>query len=291
LSAELATWHDEHLLDHRRRLRTAMFVSLAVHGLILALFAASPPRPTVQAPEYLAVELVAAPSGADTARKAAPTARSAPKSPPPPPEPAATEPPPAPAPAPPVAKAPVQVLPEETPGRIRKVTPKPPAPKVVAKAAPKPEPVRRRPRREQALSYEDAMASLDDELGVDDTADLMEAAASEPAASSDSDSESESQARPGIKVSPEQLAWDREVFRMIQSRFPNFGRFSGRGLVAQLEVVVSASGDLSGEPRLVGTSGDLDFDRMAIAVVERAAPLPPPPNPGARRLSLTSDKR
>jgi outer membrane biosynthesis protein TonB len=281
LTAESLGWQDEHLLDHRRHLRTAMFISLAVHGLILALFAVTPPTPVALMPEYLAVELVAAPPpGAATPR---PPVAPAPA---PAPEPAAPEPPPV-AP-PPVTKAPVQVLPEESPGKIRKVEPK--APDVVAKAEPKPVPKpapRKRRKKEKALSYDDAMA----ELGLDETPKtrVPTRAAGSPESENEA-SDAEAQARPGLKVSPEVIAWDRAVSALIKKRFPNFSRFQGRGLVTRIEVNVLASGSLAREPRLIGTSGDLDFDRMIIAVVERAAPLPPPPRPGVRKLSLKSDQ-
>jgi outer membrane biosynthesis protein TonB len=283
LSAELLGWHDEHLLDHRRRLRTAMFVSLAAHGLIFAVFAASPPVPVFDVPQSLAVELVAALPAAARAARPAPS--------PPAPAPPAAEPEPPPPPAPPVRKAPVQVLPEETPGRIREAKPEP---EKVAKVKPKPAPTpkppaRKRRPKEKALSFEDAMAALEDELGVDETAELLVPQAQSEAAVESDASAVTTAARPGVTVTPEQAAWDREVSRLIRENFPTFARFSGRGLVARLEVVVSATGKLAGEPRLIGTSGDPDFDGMAIAVVERAAPLPPPPSPGVRRLNMTSE--
>lgn len=292
--ADLADWHDEHLLDHRRRLRTAMFLSFAVHGLVFALFAVSPPMPMHDVQEFIAVELVGPPPAAAPARSA-PKSASAPKAPAPPPPPAPAAEPTPPAPAPPVAKSPVQVLPEETPGRIREVKPEP---EVVAKVEKKPvvkpppaPPVQpKRPPKEKALSFEDAMAALEDELGVDETASLLAPRPSPDAkAAAESAEASAAAARPGITVTPEQAAWDREVSRMIRERLPNFARYRGLGLVSQLQVVVSATGELSGEPRLLRTSGDLDFDRMAIAAVERAAPLPAPPSPGVRRLDVTSE--
>jgi len=275
-----------------------MFVSLAVHGVVLGAFAVTPPTPFAPAPEYLAVELVAASPPGGAAR---PTPRPAAKAPAPaPPEPAPEPAPPPPAPAPPVTKAPVQVLPEEDPGRIREAKPEPetvakvvakPEPRPADKPTPKPPPVptsRPRPVKEKELSFEDAMAALEDELGGDATRDLLKPQGS---GGEDAKAEATSVARPGVTVSPEQLAWDREVSRMIRERFPSFAQYQGRGLAARIEVVVSADGKLAGEPRLLRTSGDLDFDRLAITVVLRAAPLPPPPTPGARQLSLMSEER
>ena len=230
MSTELLGWQDEHLLDHRRRLRTAMFVSLALHGLVLAAFAVAPPSPTAKAPEYLAVELVAAPSSGGRA-PSKPRAAAKPAPSPPPPAEAPPPPSPPPAPAPPVPKAPVQVLPEETPGRIREVKPEPEVvakvePKPAEKPAPKPPPrpverPRRRAEKEEALSFEDAMAALEDELGTDETRDLLKPQGS---GAESSDSEATAAARPGVTVSPEQLAWDREVSRRIRNRFPSFAR-------------------------------------------------------------------
>ena len=129
MSLELIGWHDEYDLDDRRRLRNAMLFSLALHGSIFAAFAVTPARSVAPMPQVLAIELVAAPPTAARASRPRPA-----------PAPAQTPPP-----APPVVKAPVQVLPEETPGRI-------------LKAKPKPEPAIRRPRKEKVLSYEEAMA-------------------------------------------------------------------------------------------------------------------------------------
>ncbi|MBJ20402.1 MAG: hypothetical protein GY910_20285 [bacterium] len=284
MSAEVLIWQDEHLLDHRRRLRAAMFVSLALHGVMFAAFAASPPSPVPEAPQYLAVDLVvASPAAVPVARSASRPAPSPPAS--------AAEPTPPPPPSPPVAKAPVQVLPEETPGRIRKASPEPLA-KVKKRpvAKPPPEaPARRRRPKEKALSFEDAMAALEDELGADETASLLTPHPSQEEV--DPQDPSAAEARPGVIARPEQVAWDREVSRRIRARVPNFSRYRGRGLAVQIEFVVSAGGELVGVPSLLETSGDLDFDGLAIAGVERAAPLPPPPSPGPRRLRLSSEER
>ena len=61
MTADLIGWHDEHGPDHRRRLRNAMILSVAMHGSIFAAFAIAPPREVVPMPQVLAVELVAGP--------------------------------------------------------------------------------------------------------------------------------------------------------------------------------------------------------------------------------------
>jgi TonB family protein len=284
LSVELIGWHDEHLPDHRRRLRNAMLVSLAIHGSIFAAFAIGPTPTFAPMPEVIAIELIAAPSGA------ARPSRPAPAPPPaktPAPEPAPPEPAP---PTPPVVKAPVQVLPEESPGRIREVKPEPPKPKVVAKVQPKPKPVPRRPKREKSLSYEDAMAALDDELGVDETADLLQAP-SAPVESEVSSGQPESSdtSRAGAVVSPELAAWNLATKRRIQNKWVTPANFRNRGLATILELRLSASGDVIGTPKVIRSSGDPYFDDNAVRAVLTAAPLPPPPKPGLRSFLFNAE--
>ncbi len=271
MTAELIGWTDEQSLDHRRRMRNAMLVSLAIHGLVMALFAATPRPQFASFPEVLAVELVAA----------APAPRAKPSA--PPPEAARSAPAP-----PPVVKAPVQVLPEESPGRIRKAAPKPPEPKVVAKVKPEPEPVIRRPTREKALSYEDAMAALDDELGVDETADLLTPA---PKKSEESTAQAsrDQEARTGVAISPELAAWNLATRRLIQSKWVTPASYRGRGLATGLELRLSASGDLIGPPIVVQSSGDPFFDDNAVRALLTVAPLPPVAKPGRRLFIFRSE--
>ena len=198
--------------------------------------------------------------------------------------------PPPPKVAPPVPKAPVQVLPEESPGRIRKVKPTPSKPKEVAKVQPEPKPVPRRPKREKSVSYEDAMAALNDELGVDETADLLT-----PAPSDNEESTGESPpnasdiSRAGVAVSPELAAWNRKTQRLIQSKWVTPSNFRGRGLKTSLEIHLSASGDLVGKPKVVVGSGDPYFDENAVRALLLVAPLPPPPDAGRRIFLFRSE--
>ncbi|MEZ7978329.1 MAG: TonB C-terminal domain-containing protein [Myxococcota bacterium] len=296
MTADFADWVDEHSQDHRRRLRTAMFVSLAMHAVLLGIFAVSPPALIAPTPEYLSVDLVAA---APPARRVtpSPSPRSAPPATPPAAEPAPAPPAPsAPAPAPPIAEAPVQVLPEETPGRIREAKPEPP--KIVAEAkvepTPKPTPPAPppRPKKEEVFADDDAaMAALMAELGGDEVSELLESSASQRAEDAANEAESTGAPQRGIEVSPEQLAWDRGVQQQISRRFPDLARYRGRRLVAQVEINVTLSGGILGNPKLIRTSGDLDFDRRAVSAILLAAPFGAPPEAGPRRLNLNSEDR
>ena len=51
--ADAPVWRDEHVTDHRRRVQTAMLVSLALHGVLAALFAVSPPAPEIAPREFV----------------------------------------------------------------------------------------------------------------------------------------------------------------------------------------------------------------------------------------------
>ena len=291
MTADFADWVDEHSQDHRRRLRTAMFVSLAMHAVLLGIFAVSPPALVAPTPEYLSVDLVAA---APPVRRVT-RSPSAPSATPPAAEPAPAPPAPS-APAPPIAEAPVQVLPEETPGRIREAKPDPP--KVVAEAkvepTPKPKPPAPppRPKKEEAFADGDAaMAALMAELGGDEVSELLESSAAQRAEDAANEAESAGAPQKGIKVSPEQLAWDRGAQQQISRRFPDLARYRGRRLVAQVEINVTSSGDILGNPKLIRTSGDLDFDRRAVSAILLAAPFGAPPEAGPRRLNLNSEDR
>ena len=294
MTADFADWVDEHSQDHRRRLRTAMFMSLAMHAVLLGIFAVSPPALIAPTPEYLSVDLVAA---APPARRVtpSPSAPSAPSATPPAAEPA--PPPPAPsAPAPPIAEAPVQVLPEETPGRIREAKPEPPKIVAEAKVEPKPKPKPPapppRPKKEEVFADDDAaMAALMAELGGDEVSELLESSAAQRAEDSANEAESAGAPQKGIEVSPEQLAWDRGVQQQISRRFPDLARYRGRRLVAQVEINVTLSGGILGNPKLIRTSGDLDFDRRAVSAILLAAPFGAPPEAGPRRLNLNSEDR
>ncbi len=275
MSTPLVDWQDEHFLDHRRRLRNAMLVSLTLHGSIFAAFAIAPARSIVPMPDFIAIELIAALPARPPARQAAAPEASAPQ--------------PAP-PTPPVVKAPVQVLPEETPGRIREAKPEAPKPKLAAKVQPQPKPAPPRPRREQALSYEDAMAGLYDKYGGDETAALLRPAPA-PFDSEESSGQPEASdaGRTGTAVSPELAAWNLATRRRIQSKWVTPSNFRNRGLVTSLELRLSASGDVIGTPKVVRSSGDPFFDDNAVRALLKAAPLPPPPKSGRRIFNFNAE--
>lgn len=270
MTAEAMDWREEVSLDDRRRIRIGALVSLALHGLMFTFLVVSPVGHSPPLPAVLSVDLVAAlPSLEAAAGPSAP--RAAPR---PPAEPAAA-PEPAPPEPPPPPKAPVQVLPEDTPEKVEPVV-RQPEPK--PKPKPRAEPVKRpRRARQEALSLEDAMAALGDELGPDENPDLLRPVPQPTpgAAPGNTESTGTPGARKGIVVSPEVAAWTVATTRRIRSKWVTPANFRGRGLATSLELRLSASGEVLGEPRVLRSSGDPFFDDTAVRAVLMASPLPP----------------
>jgi TolA protein len=127
------------------------------------------------------------------------------------------------------------------------------------------------------------MAALDNELGVDETADLLQAP---PGPSEPEDSGGQPEAsdvsQTGAVVSPELRAWNLATQRRIQSKWVTPSDFRNRGLATSLRLELSASGELIGKPEIVRSSGNPFFDDNAISAVLKVAPLPAPPKPGPR---------
>ena len=100
------------------------------------------------------------------------------------------------------------------------------------------------------MSYEDAMAALDDELGEDDTADLLAPRPAQPQKTASAGSTGEpGSSRGGVAVSAELANWIRETQRRIQSQWVTPASLRGRGLATTLELRLSPTGDVLGEPR------------------------------------------
>ena len=292
MSAESIGWHDEHDLDNRRRVRNAMYISFAVHACFFAALVISPPVSFAPLPQTISVELIAGPQIAPPAGPR-PSGHTKPPPPPPAPEPppeaAAPEAPPEPAPPPP-PKAPVAVLPENAPKPDQKVKQAPEKkPKEAAKPESKPaeKPVK---KPDKSLSYDDAMKSLDDELGEDETKDLLEAAPQRPAQRQAAQSSGAAESSAGVQLSPEDAAWVLATRRLIQSRWVMQAGFRNRGLATVMELRLSASGEVVGEPKVTRTSGDPYFDDNAVRAVLKSSPLPPPPRAGTTAFIFSSEE-
>jgi len=284
-------WQDEHDVEEKRRLRNALYTSLGVHVLLVAALVISPPTAFAPLPQTIAVELVAGPQ---IAPPAAPRAAGRPKPPPPAPAPPKAEPAPEPpAPTPPPPKAPVQVLPENAPKPDKKVKQAPAEkPKELAKVEPKPEKPAEKPVKqpETPQSYDDVMQSLEDELGEDTTDDLLAPAPSRPAQRTAAESSGHAQSQAGIRLSPEEAAWMAATRRQIQMKWVTPSSFRNRGLATVMQLELSASGEVIGQPEVVRSSGDPYYDDNAVAAVLKASPLPAPPRAGKTSFIFSSEE-
>lgn len=245
-----------HLDDRRRQeFRRTVGVSVVLHlALGLALWI-SPTGSSVAPPAGVRVRLVSPPSSAPRpAPTPAPVARPKPK--PKPPKP-----------------APV-VLPTEP------TTPKPkPAAKPKPKPEPRPAPVPQTPPVEQDLS--DVLDSLRDELGEEATPDA-------PVETAQAD------VQPGVpggqRVSAEVMAWMRRARVHVRRNWVVPPAFEMQTLVTTIEVDLDASGNVRGTPTVNQRSGNPWYDENVVRSIQKASPLPAPPEAGAWTFEFYSDR-
>jgi protein TonB len=245
--------------DQRRSFRRLLVVSALLHLAGLAALAWVPTVPNAVPPAAIAVNLVAAASLHPPAPTARPAARPAPK-------------PPVPAPV---------VLPAEP--TLPKPKPKPtPKPEARPKPKPKPEPAPE-PAPVQEQDYADVMASLREEVG--------EEAAPEPSAEP---APTLAASRPGGApggqlVSPELRAWMTAARIRIKNNWVVPPSFRMASIAAEVRIEVDASGALVGDPDLVAGSGNPFYDEGVLRSIQKADPLPPPPEAGRWTFRFLSD--
>lgn len=248
-------------LEERERVfRRAVAISAGAH-LALLLFAFVSPFPrshSVTLPGVVNVSLVAsAPSAPAAARK--------PAAPPPAkPEAKPVEPKPAPPPPPkPEVKADKKLLPKEA---LREPKPAPPKPKPAA-APPKPE---------EKLDYEGALDKLREDLGEEagdaPDPDLVASVRPGPQAGP-------AGGGPGEPVDPEVAAWMRRVKIHVTRNWVLQPGFKRQAIQAVLEVTLDATGNVL-EIDVTEASGNPYYDQSVVRAVEKASPLPPPPESG-----------
>jgi protein TonB len=231
----------------RREFRRLLVLSAAAHVGGALLFTLAPTsRVTFAHPEVIAVDLVAS-----AAR--VPAARPAPA------------PVPAPAPAPP--PAPVKkkvVLPKEP--ELPKPVAKPETPPQRRELAP-PESVEPAPQRD----YADVMKALREQAdeGAPDAGQASEepAPAAVPPAGGGR----------GAAISPEVAAWMRKAKIHVRRAWVVPPGFRTQPLETHVMVKLDAVGTVVGEPRIVRRSGNPWYDEGVVRAIQKASPLPPPP--------------
>jgi len=228
--------------------RRYLTYSLLVHVALLAVLLFAGPRSSRRAlpPQAIGVRIVSAPA----------TKKPAVKVPKPKPKPKPK----------PVVKAPTEkvVLPEKP----TKPKPKPP---------PEPEPTPEPPEPEQ-VDYEDLMAELRSERGEERPP--SQGREKEPVAGAPTTGAAGARGEGGIELTPEEAAWFRAARLHMYRNWVLTPDFRRSNLQTEVEIDLDASGNLMGEIRVVRPSGNPYYDDSVLRALQKASPLPPPPEPG-----------
>lgn len=129
------------------------------------------------------------------------------------------------------------------------------------------EPVLPEPVVDPEKEYQDLMAQLREELG--EVAPELAAARTEAAAESG-----------GLAVSPEVAAWIRSAKIHVRSAWVLPPGFRTQLLQTHVAVDLAAGGSVIGEPRVVRRSGNPWYDENVVRAIQKASPLPAPPEAG-----------
>jgi TonB family protein len=131
----------------------------------------------------------------------------------------------------------------------------------VTKAPPKPEPVER--------DLSDVLADLRADAG-EKAPDPVQRAAVAPGAAAGGGG-------PGRPVSPEVAAWLKQAKIHVRRAWVLPPAFRTQALEAHVLVDLDASGKVLGVPRIVRRSGNPWFDEGVVRAIQKASPLPAPP--------------
>jgi hypothetical protein len=156
--------------------------------------------------------------------------------------------------------------------------PKAAEPKPKPKPTPAPEPVAE-PATEK--DYADVLSELRNEVGDEPAA---EAAAPAPAQTAAIGSPN------GSPVPPEFLAWERRARIHIRQNWVVPPSFRNQPLRTSIQVELDASGAVVGEPRIVGKSGNPWYDDGVVRSIQKASPLPAPPEAGEWNFVFVADE-
>jgi TolA protein len=236
------------LQDGRRReMRRVLVVSLGAHLAVIALFAWSPrlSNPKVMALQgAVTVELLEAPAGAVPAAAPKPRARPAKKT---------------------------VVLPDKP-----KAAPKPKAKPALKKAAVKPA-KKKAPPPQKNLA--DVMKELEKKSGSADEVAAVSPRAGAPAGAVAGAGAVSGSAR-GVRVSPEVAGWMRRARIHVRQRWVLAPGFRSQDLETHVSVRIDSGGRLQGGTRITRRSGNPWYDDSVVRALEKASPLPAPPEAG-----------
>jgi len=241
-------------------MRRVIVLSLLLHAAAVAFLVWSPrPQRAVVLPGVVSVELIG-PSALEGPPPAAQAPAQARPAPPPPPR-------------PPVEKT--VVLPKEPA----------PAPKPKPQAAPTPAP-KPAPRPEPERSYEEIMKELRQHEGdleeLTPHAPPVQTARANAAAPSGAVAGSGLSGGRGVRVDPEEAAWMRRARIHVRQSWVLAPGFRTQNLETHVQVRLDAAGHLADEPRITRRSGNPWYDDGVLRALQKASPLPAPPEAGER---------
>jgi len=188
----------------------------------------------------------------------------------------------------------IDLIAAPAPARAR---PAPPAPRAKPKpkqvvlperpSLPKPKPRAReevvlepKPREEKSL--DDLLDQFREEQGEPTPAPPSATVTAEPAPVTAS-------AGVGVPVGAEEMAWIRKAKIHVRNAWVVPPPFRLQSLQTEIVVKLDASGNVKGKPRIVRGSGNPWYDEGVVRSVEKASPLPPPPESGDRTFIFASD--
>jgi TonB family protein len=248
--------------ERQRQFRRLVGVSAALHVVFVLAFWIGPIRRSGPVlPAVVRVNLVEALATAPAARPA-PAALPKPLPPPPPP---------------PVAKKvlPKQPAPLPKPKPVE-AKPKPAEPK--PKVEPKPEPKAKEPEPAPEQELDDVLAQLRNEAGETAPKPVEQPAAlpgGGPAGG------------PGIVVDPETARWMREVKIHVTRAWILAPGFRSEALLTIVEVDLSPTGEVLGTSTQQ-SSGNPWYDESVERAIQKASPVPAPPEAGEWQFSFDS---
>jgi len=229
---------------------------------------------------------------------------------PPKPEPPKPEPPKPAPPTPPRSEAVIPKQPEREPEKPKvkpEPKPEPPEPpKEIAKAPPPkpspakpsppqaapPKPAPPKPTPPKQESYDDLLADLRAERG-EARPDRVERPTRTASAAAGAGGATGAAAggRPGAAANPEIAGWVRAVQLHVGRAWMLPPDMRGRRLMTELLVDLDGQGKVLSEPRVVRSSGDTRFDESAVRAIQKASPLPAPPDPGVWTIGFCPECR
>jgi hypothetical protein len=134
-----------------------------------------------------------------------------------------------------------------------------------------------KPKEEKSL--EDLLAQFREESGEPEPetpAPAEEVVARAPAA--------------GLPVSAQRMAWMRAARIRVMEAWVVPPGFRLQALQTEVRVKLAATGEVMGTPRIVRRSGNPWYDEGVVRGIQKASPLPPPPEPGDWTFIFASDE-